>query len=235
MPASAAPAAPAPTPIENNRTIEIDRFIPRAQVDARYLDTPYYVVPRDEVGEEAFAVIRDAMRAKDVVGMGRVVLARRERPIIVEPMGNGLRGITLRYSHEIRDEANYFADIPRLKLPDEILRVAEHIVETKMSDFYPAFLEDRYRTVLISKLKEKRAELPRKVVAAAPSAQNVISLMDVLERSLAAEQPVARTSPTKPATRRMAAPSRRAPSKRSSARARKTGCLSVGCAILNGS
>ena len=221
MPASAAPAAPAPTPIENNRTIEIDRFIPRAQVDARYLDTPYYVVPRDEVGEEAFAVIRDAMRAKDVVGMGRVVLARRERPIIVEPMGNGIWGITLRYSHEVRDEASYFAEIPKLKLPDEMLRVAQHIVETKMSDFDPAFLEDRYRTVLISKLKEKRAELPKKAVPAAPSAQNVISLMDVLKRSLAAEQPVARTSPTKPAPRRRAAPSRGSSSKRSSARRSK--------------
>jgi DNA end-binding protein Ku len=217
-PASAGPTLPPPTPIENNRTIEIDRFIPRAQVDARYLDTPYYVVPRDEVGEEAFPVIRDAMRAKDVVGMGRVVLARRERPIIVEPMGNGIRGITLRYSHEVRDEASYFAEIPELKLPEEMLRVAEHIVETKMSDFDPAFLEDRYRTILISKLKEKRAELPRRAVAAAPSTQNVISLMDVLKRSLAAEQPVARTLPTKPATRRRAAPSGGFSSKRSSAR-----------------
>jgi DNA end-binding protein Ku len=161
------------------------------------------------------------MRAKDVVGMGRVVLARRERPIIVEPMGNGIRGITLRYSHEIRDEASYFAEIPNLKLPEEMLRVAEHIVETKMSDFNPAFLEDRYRTVLISKLKE-RSEMPKKATPAAPSAQNVISLMDVLKRSLAAEQPVARTSPPKTAPRRAAAPSRGSP-KRSSARARKTG------------
>ena len=89
-PASAAPTPP--TPIGNNRTIEIDRFIPRAQVDARYLDTPYYVVPRDEVGGEAFAVIRDAMRAKDVVGMGRVVLARRERPIVLERWAMGSAG-----------------------------------------------------------------------------------------------------------------------------------------------
>jgi len=126
------------------------------------------------------------MRAKDVVGMGRVVLARRERPIIVEPIGNGIRGITLRYSQDVRDEANYFANIPILKLPEEMLRVAEHIVETKMANFDPAFLEDRYRTVLISKLKEKNAELPRKVVATTPSSQNVISLMDVLKRSLAA-------------------------------------------------
>jgi DNA end-binding protein Ku len=162
------------------------------------------------------------MRAKDVVGMGRVVLARRERPIIVEPMGNGIRAITLRYSHEVRDEASYFAEIPKLKLPEEMLRVAEQIVETKMSGFDPAFLEDRYRTVLISKLKEKRDEVPKKAFLAAPSAQNVISLMDILKRSLAAERPVARTSPSKTASRRVVAPSRNSP-KRSSARARKSG------------
>jgi DNA end-binding protein Ku len=99
---------PAPVRIENNRTIEIDRFFQRAQIDPRYHDTPYYIAPRDEVGLEAFAVIRDAMRRKDMVGMGRVVLAKRERPIIVEPMGNGLRGMTLRYAHEVRSEAEYF-------------------------------------------------------------------------------------------------------------------------------
>jgi DNA end-binding protein Ku len=176
---------PAPTPIENNRTIELDRFVPRSQVDVRYLDTPYYVVPRDEVGQEAFAVIRDAMRGKDVVGMGRVVLARRERPIILEPMGDGIRGTTLRYSHEIRHAADYFSDIPELTLPDEMLRIAEHIIETKSSDFDPTFLEDRYRTVLIEKLKKKKTEVPRKHVVAQPSAENVINLMDVLKRSLA--------------------------------------------------
>jgi DNA end-binding protein Ku len=222
-PSSPDATVPPPTPIENNRTIEIDRFIPRAQVDTRYLNTPYYLVPRNEVGEEAFAVIRDAMRAQDVVGMGRVVIARRERPIIVQPVGNGLRGITLRHSHEVRDEATYFAEIPTLKLPDEMLHVAKHIVETKMSDFDPAFLEDRYRTVLISKLKEKRAKVPKKAVAVAPSVQNVISLMDKLKKSLAAEQPVARTSPTKQAPRRRNASSRSSTSKRLSARPRKAG------------
>jgi DNA end-binding protein Ku len=212
---------PPPIPIENNRTIQIDRFIPRAQVDARYLDTPYYVVPRDEIGQEAFAVIRDAMRGKNVVGMGRVVLARRERPIIVEPMGNGIRGITLRYSHEVRDETGYFANIQKLELPKEMLRVAEHIVETKTSDFDPAYLEDRYRTVLISKLKEKHAELPRKIVAVRPAPENVINLMDVLRRSLAAERPTARALATKPTARGMVVPSKASLSKRSNARSRR--------------
>ena len=146
-----APPAPAPVRIENNRTIEIERFVPGAQIDPRYHDTPYYIAPRDQVGLEAFAVIRDAMRRKEMVGMGRVVLAKRERPIIIEPMGNGLRGMTLRYAHEVRSEAEYFADIPQITLPDEMLRVAEHFLETKTADFDPAFLEDRYRTVLVSK------------------------------------------------------------------------------------
>jgi DNA end-binding protein Ku len=129
-----APAAlPVPVRIENNRTIALDRFLARTGIDPRYYNTPYYIAPRDEVGQEAFAVIRDAMAKKGVVGMGRVVLANGERPIIIEPMGTGLRGITLRYAHEVRSEAEYFADIPNMVLPDEMLRVAEHILDTKMA------------------------------------------------------------------------------------------------------
>jgi DNA end-binding protein Ku len=208
--------APPPTPIENNRTIELDRFVPRSQVDVRYLDTPYYIVPRDEVGQEAFAVIRDAMRGKDVVGLGRVVLARRERPVILEPMGDGIRGTTLRYSHEIRHAADYFSGIPQLKLPDEMLRIAEHIVETKTSDFDPALLEDRYRTVLIETLRKKQADVPRQLVVAKPSAENVIDLMDVLKRSLAAELPASRATTSKVTRHRRAATSKMSPVKRTS-------------------
>lgn len=195
---------PPPRPIENNRTIEIDRFIPRAQIDTRYLDAPYYVVPRDHIGEEAFAVIRDAMRRKDVFGMGRVVLARRERPIILEPMAEGIRGTTLRYNHEIREDDEYFASIPSLRLPQDLLRVAEHIVETKMTDFSPTFLEDRYRTVLISKLKEKNSQRPRKPAPSKPPAENVINLMDVLKRSLASERSTTGSSKRGASARRTA-------------------------------
>src|ERR1700731_3125727 len=115
--------------------------------EPRYYNTPYYIAPREEVGQEAFAVIRDSMAAKGLVSMGRVVLANRERPTIVEPMGIGLRGFTLRYAHEVQSEAVYFARIPQMTLPDEMLRITERILETKTEDFDPAFLEDRYRTV----------------------------------------------------------------------------------------
>ena len=214
------PVSLPPVPIENNRTIVLDRFFPLDQIDPRYHDTPYYIVPRDKVGQEAFAVIREAMRAKHLVGMGRVVLARRERPLIVEPMRAGLRGITLRFAHEVRGEAEYFGDIPDIELPDEMLRVAEHILETKRADFNPAFLEDRYRTVLVSMLKNKQAKfVPQRV--ARPSRENVIDLMDVLKRSLDAERPPA-PSVAKPTSQRVPAASKIS-SKKRSGHPRKTG------------
>jgi DNA end-binding protein Ku len=208
---------PSPPKIENNRTIELDRFVPREQLDPRYYNTPYYIAPRDLVGQEAFAVIRDAMAEKDVVGMGRVVLANRERPIIVEPMGIGLRGITLRYAHEVRSETEYFADIPKIALPDEMLQIAKHILDTKLADFDPAYLEDRYRTVLAEKLREKKARMPaRALPAASPSQQNVVNLMDTLRRSLASEKKPAAGSVSKPARKAPAAPVKPAASKRPS-------------------
>jgi DNA end-binding protein Ku len=186
--------------LENPRTIEIERFIPKVQIDPRYHHTPYYIAPRDLVGQEAYAVIRDAMAGKDVVGMGRVILSNRERPIIVEPMGLGFRGMTLRYAHEIRSEAEYFADIPELDLPREMLGVAEHIVAAMMANFDPAYLEDRYRTALVSMLKTKKPVVPPRAGPAIPSRKNVIDLMEVLQRSLAVKQPASRKSLEKPRT-----------------------------------
>lgn len=220
---SIVPPSPPAVIIENNRTIEIERFVPRAQIDPRYHDTPYYITPREQVGQEAFAVIRDAMRGKEMVGMGRVILAKRERPIIVEPLGNGLRCMTLRYAHEVRSEAEYFADIPHIELPDEMLRIAEHILETKTADFDPAFLEDRYRTVLVEMLRGKQAEMPQMIGAAEPSRENVVNLMDALKRSLTAERSAASTSIPKSTPRQAAASSKSTHSKRANVRPRKSG------------
>jgi Ku protein len=174
---------------QNTRTIEIEHFVPRPQIDPRYYEKPYYIVPRDLVGQEAFAVIREAMRGKDMVGLGHIVLANRERPIAIEPMGNRIRGVTLRFNHEVRSEAEYFADIPEILLPDDMIRVAEHILETKAADFDPAFLEDHYRAAVTALLKAKKAELPLDATPAKPSPQKVANLMDVLRRSLDAERP----------------------------------------------
>jgi DNA end-binding protein Ku len=185
-----AAVAPPPRPrIENTHTIAVEHFIPRAQMDPRYYDTPYYIVPRDEMASEAFAVIREAMAMTQYVGMGHVVLSNRERPIIVAPMGKGLLGMTLHYTHEVRSEADYFAHIPELTLPKEMLGVAERILEAMKADFDPAHLQDRYRSALINMLQDKQRKVPKAAPRAVPSRDNVVNLMDVLRRSLAAERP----------------------------------------------
>src|SRR5712675_515955 len=117
--------------IESKHTIEINSFVPRTEIDDRYLGSPYYLSPTDKVGQEAYSVIRDAMRAKKLVGLARVVLTSREHVVMLEPFDKGLLATTLRYGYEIRDAADYFTDIPDLKLPDEMMQLASHIVETK--------------------------------------------------------------------------------------------------------
>jgi DNA end-binding protein Ku len=94
--------------IESTHTIDIEKFVPRAEIDPRYLETPYYIAPNERVAEEAFAIIRDAMRDEKVVGLGRVVIARRERIIMLEPLGKGIVGTVLRYGYEVRRETEYF-------------------------------------------------------------------------------------------------------------------------------
>src|SRR5215467_5307345 len=143
--------------IESTHTIEIDSFVPRAEIDDRYLDSPYYIAPTDQVGQEAFSVIRDAMREKEMVGLGRVVLTRREHVVLLEPFDKGLLATTLRYAYEVREQKDYFEDIPELKLPDEMLQLAAHIVDTKAGHFDPKTFEDHYATALVALLKSKEA------------------------------------------------------------------------------
>jgi DNA end-binding protein Ku len=173
--------------VESTRTIEIDKFVPREQIDIRYVDSPYYIVPNDAVGQEAFAVIREAMRGKGMVALGRVVMARRERPIALEALGKGLRATTLRYPYEIRDESAYFDEIPDVKVPDEMLKLAEHILDTKAAEFDPSAFEDRYENAVVEMLKAKQAGVAVSTQAPAPQTGNVVNLMDALRRSIEAE------------------------------------------------
>src|SRR5206468_3705563 len=110
--------------IESTHTIDIETFVPRADIDDVYIDSPYYLAPDGRVAEEAFAVIREAMREKGVVGIGRVVLYRRERPIMLEPRGKGLVAKTLRYAYEVREDAEYFEDIGEVAVSEEMLDLA---------------------------------------------------------------------------------------------------------------
>jgi DNA end-binding protein Ku len=162
-------------------------------------------VPREEIGQESFAVIRDAMSREGVIGLARVVLSSRERPFLVEPMGAGLRGLTLRFSHEVRGVEDYFSMIPQMKLPAEMMKLAQHIIRTKSAEFNPSMLEDFYRNALVRILRKKQAKRPAHVPVVKPSQENVVNLMDALRRSIAAERPATpppKRSSAKPPARR---------------------------------
>src|SRR6266576_1186364 len=130
--------------IESNHTISIDSFVPREQIDERYLDSPYYITPNDQVGQDAFAVIREAMRGKGMVALARVVLSKRERIIMLQPWDKGLMGTTLRYPYELREAKEYFDDMPEVKVAPDMLKLAEQIVRSKAVHFDPAQFVDHY-------------------------------------------------------------------------------------------
>src|SRR5215469_5502008 len=119
--------------IESTRTIDIDQFVPKSEIDERYIDSPYYIVPDGQVGQDAFAVIRDTIAKMNMVALGRVVLTRREHVIALEARGKGLLGMTLRYPYEVRDEQPYFEGIADLKLPKDMMDLAGHIVATSLA------------------------------------------------------------------------------------------------------
>jgi DNA end-binding protein Ku len=204
--------------IESTHTIDIESFVPRDEIDETYLDSPYYIAPDGKVAEEAFAVIRDAMREKNVVGLGRVVLYRRERIIMLEPRDKGLVAMTLRYPYEVRADDEVFDQIPDVKVDDDTLDLATHIIERKLTHFDPARFEDRYQNALLEIIKAKAANKPAPKLDA-PKPSNVVNLMDALRKSIAAEtgeNDNAAAKPAKAAPRPKPAPAAKAASKAAS-------------------
>jgi DNA end-binding protein Ku len=204
--------------IESKRTIEIDEFVPKKEIDELYLNSPYYIVPDGEVGQQAFAVIREAIRKEGMVALARVVFTTREHVIALEPRGKGLLGVTLRYPYEVRKEDEYFDDIEDEKIPKDMMELASHIVETKSGHFKPGEFEDHYENALKELLRKKQAgekiEAPREREPA-----KVINLMDALRRSVGAERGGGRgKNERRPAQRRAAKKAGR-----SSARQKKAG------------
>ncbi len=199
--------------IESNHTIDIDNFVPRDEIDRRYLNNPYYIAPDGKAGADAFAVIRDAMKDQDRVALARIVLTNREHVIAIEPLGKGLLGTTLRYPYELRDEADYFEDIKSPKISKDMIELATHILDSKASHFDPKKFKDEYESALKTLVKRKAAGKPVKVAEKEEKPDNVINLMDALKASLkgsgkastkrasAARRPAARKRPAKKAGR----------------------------------
>ncbi len=170
--------------IESNHTIDIEKFVPKQDIDRLYFDNNYYLTPDDKVGEEAFAVIREAMRRRDVVGIARVVLFGKERMIMLEPRSNGLVGTTLRYRYEVRAESTYFDDLPQVAVTKELLDLASHIIDTKAGAFEPDQFKDRYGDAVAALIRAKQEGRPAPAGFSAERPGNVVSLMDALRRSL---------------------------------------------------
>jgi DNA end-binding protein Ku len=174
--------------LDSTHTIEIDEFVPKQDIDNRYLIRPYYLVPDGKVGHDAFAVIRETIRTMDKVAVGRVVLTNREHIIALEPLGKGLMGTLLRYPYEVRNETEYFDDIQDVKVTKDMLDLAKHIVEQKSAAFEPDNFEDHYEAALIELINQKRSGVPIAAKAAPKTGGNVINLMDALKRSLGHEK-----------------------------------------------
>jgi DNA end-binding protein Ku len=203
--------------VESTRVIDIEQFVPKKEIDDLYMGNPYYIVPDGEVGQQAFAVIREAIKEKGMVAIGRVVFTSREHVIALEPRGKGMMGITIRYAYEVRDEKEYFDDMKDEKITKEMMDLASHIVKTKQGHFTPEKYEDRYEEALKDLLKKKAGgQRIEKVDHKEPT--NVVNLMDALRASV--KGGAAKKAPTR---RKAERTNHRAPKKagRSSARHRK--------------
>jgi DNA end-binding protein Ku len=187
--------------LESTRTIEIDEFVDRSEIDPRYLIRPYYLRPDGKVGHDAFAVIRETIREMDKVAIGRLVLTNREHIIALEPLDKGLMGTLLRYPYEVRDPAEYFDEIQDVKVTNDMLDLARHIVEQKAGRFEPDKFEDQYETALVDLINKKRAGKPitRKE---RPSGENVVDLMEALRRSVSGKAAAATSEPSKKAAKK---------------------------------
>jgi Ku protein len=209
--------------IESTHTIDIDSFVPADEIDQRFLNHPYYIVPDGKAGVDAFAVIRDAMKDKGRVALGRIVLTNREHVLAIEPFGKGLLATTLRYPYELRDADEYFDGIKSPKISKDMIELAGHILETKAAHFDPKKFKDDYETALKALVKRKASGKSIKLPEPEEKESNVVSLMDALKQSL--EGGKSGTKAGKAHGRRKASRSSRTTTKarRSNARQRKAG------------
>jgi DNA end-binding protein Ku len=187
--------------IESTHTVDIDGFVARAEIDKRYLDRPYYISPGGKTGAEAFVVIRDAMQDEKRVALARIVMAHREHMIMLEPLGKGLLGTTLRYDYEVRSEKDYFSHIPSPRVTKDMVSLAAHILESKATKFDPERFQDEYEKAL-RKLVQRKAK-GHAIEAPEPEERprNVINLMDALRESVRADKG-RHGLPRKPGSRR---------------------------------
>jgi DNA end-binding protein Ku len=192
--------------LESTKTIEIESFVPAADIDHLYWDNPYYLVPDGKMAAEPFAVIREAMERAEQVALGRIVMSSRERLVAIEPRDRGLVATTLRSHEEVRAMKDYFADIPAIRPDPEMIAIASKIIAQKEADFDPTQFKDHYEDALreLIERKQKGHKISKKDE---PAESNVINLMDALKASLKGggeAKPKKTDKPTKSAPKKRA-------------------------------
>lgn len=174
--------------IESSHTLNVDRFVKASEIEQFYLDTPYYAVPADEVSAEAFTVIREALDQKKMAGLARIVLYRREHPVVIEPRGKGMLLTTLRYDSTVRRPETIFDDLKEVKIDDEMIDMATRVIDRKKTKFDPSKFEDRYEEALRKLIAaKKKGKKPPAAKAEPKKSSNVVNLFDALKKSLESE------------------------------------------------
>jgi DNA end-binding protein Ku len=187
--------------LESTHTVDIDAFVPSDEIDPRYRNRPYYVVPNGTVGADAFAVIRDAMKDKKRVALARIVVAHREHMIALEPLGKGMLGTTLHYDYEMRDESDFLKGVPTMRVSKDMVQLAAHILDSKAAHFDPSKFKDRYEAALKKLVQRKAAGKTIEAPERPAQPDNVVNLMDALRQSLAGGKAKGAPARARPAPR----------------------------------
>jgi DNA end-binding protein Ku len=184
--------------LESTRTINIEMFVPRDSIDWIWYDKAHYLTPDDSVGEEAFAVIRDAMQATGMVGISRLVLYRRERAVALEPCGRGIVVWTLRYGDEVRKPEAYFEGIRQAEVDPELMKLAQTLIDERTKPWDPALINDPVQDRLLDLIASKKRGRKAPEAKVEPERQsNVINIMDALRQSISAEKAADKARPKK--------------------------------------
>lgn len=177
--------------LESTRTIDINKFVPRDSIGWIWYDKPHYLLPSDEVGQEAFSVIREAMDKSAVFGLARLVMYRRERAVLLEPRGKGIVLWTLRFGDEVRNASDYVSTDGKAKPETKLLSMIRKLIKEKTERWSPDFLQDpvqkNLQSMIAAKKKKKRPRQPKTEKAASTETGNVINIMEALRKSLAKE------------------------------------------------
>ncbi len=194
--------------LESKKTLELTQFVDASEIDVLYYEKPYFVVPADDLAEEAFIVLREALRRTKKVGLGQLAMRGREYVVSLKPCGRGMVLETLRYADEVHKAQGYFRDIPDDKPAEELLELAEALIGKRSGDFHPQEFHDRYVDALKDLIERKRKANGKKIIedkdTGTKTGSNVVDLMAALKKSMeksggtaAAEKAPAKKAPAK--------------------------------------